>query len=89
MPWHTLPGRYDDHLCPLWVRDGFLDREADWPDRTVILHGHTPTRGDPDLRTNRVGIDTGAYATGPRYTATACGSTSPQATRNVSLRPPA
>jgi serine/threonine protein phosphatase 1 len=27
----------------------------------LIVHGHTPTRtGEPDLRTNRVDIDTGA-----------------------------
>jgi serine/threonine protein phosphatase 1 len=28
-----------------------------------VVHGHTPTR-DPYLGTSRIGVDTGAYATG-------------------------
>jgi serine/threonine protein phosphatase 1 len=29
----------------------------------VVVHGHTPAR-EPDIRANRINIDTGAYATG-------------------------
>jgi len=29
----------------------------------VIVHGHTPAR-EPEIRPNRINIDTGAYATG-------------------------
>lgn len=45
----------------LWIRDPFLG----WPERheKVIVHGHT-VRPTPQLLPNRIGIDTGAYATG-------------------------
>jgi len=44
----------------LWIRDEFLfsDRALD----KVIVHGHSPT-GRPVVRPNRIGVDTGAYAT--------------------------
>jgi serine/threonine protein phosphatase 1 len=29
----------------------------------VIVHGHSPVK-EPDIRPNRINIDTGAYATG-------------------------
>lgn len=44
-----------------WIRDEFLDAEGDWPG--VVVHGHTITR-DVDFGTGRIGIDTGAYASG-------------------------
>jgi serine/threonine protein phosphatase 1 len=31
--------------------------------RQIIVHGHTPTQ-EPEVRSNRINIDTGAYATG-------------------------
>jgi serine/threonine protein phosphatase 1 len=45
----------------LWIREPFLD----WPDRheKMVVHGHT-VRPTPQLLANRIGIDTGAYATG-------------------------
>lgn len=45
----------------LWIRQPFLD----WPDRheKVIVHGHTLVDA-PQILPNRIGIDTGAYATG-------------------------
>jgi serine/threonine protein phosphatase 1 len=45
----------------LWIREPFLD----WPDRheKMVVHGHT-VRPAPQLMANRIGIDTGAYATG-------------------------
>lgn len=45
----------------MWIREEFLSS----PDRLekVIVHGHTPSHG-PILKHNRIGVDTGAYATG-------------------------
>ena len=45
----------------LWIRDDFLLYEDDF--EKVVVHGHTPVR-EPDIRRNRINIDTGAYATG-------------------------
>jgi diadenosine tetraphosphatase ApaH/serine/threonine PP2A family protein phosphatase len=45
----------------LWVRDEFLASTADFG--AVVVHGHTPTMA-PVRRRNRIGIDTGAFATG-------------------------
>jgi serine/threonine protein phosphatase 1 len=45
----------------MWIRDDFLrsERRLD----KVIVHGHTPT-GEAYLGDHRIGLDTGAYATG-------------------------
>jgi serine/threonine protein phosphatase 1 len=45
----------------LWIRDDFLLCEDGFG--KMIVHGHTPVH-DPDIRPNRINIDTGAYATG-------------------------
>ena len=45
----------------LWIRDDFLTWEK--PFERFVVHGHTPV-SEPDLRPNRINIDTGAYATG-------------------------
>jgi len=45
----------------LWIREDFLLHEEDFG--KVIVHGHTPAR-EPEIRPNRINIDTGAYATG-------------------------
>ena len=45
----------------LWIRDEFLNSEENFG--KFIVHGHTPVR-EPDIRPNRINIDTGAYATG-------------------------
>jgi hypothetical protein len=45
----------------LWIRDDFLTYEQ--PFERFVVHGHTPVRA-PDLRSNRINIDTGAFATG-------------------------
>ena len=45
----------------LWIRDDFLLHEEDFG--KIVVHGHTPTR-EPEVRSNRINIDTGAYATG-------------------------
>ena len=44
----------------LWIRDEFLS--ASRPFEKVVVHGHTPEAA-PYLGRNRIGIDTGAYAT--------------------------
>lgn len=45
----------------LWIRDEFLESEERFA--KYIVHGHTPVPA-PDIRPNRINIDTGAYATG-------------------------
>jgi len=42
----------------LWIRDAFLD--SDKLHGKLIVHGHSIT-DEPDVRDNRIGIDTGAY----------------------------
>jgi serine/threonine protein phosphatase 1 len=45
----------------LWIREEFLNSSHDFG--KMIVHGHTPAEG-PVRRRNRIGIDTGTYATG-------------------------
>jgi serine/threonine protein phosphatase 1 len=45
----------------LSIRDDFLLHEGAY--EKVVVHGHTPVVS-PDIRPNRINIDTGAYATG-------------------------
>ena len=45
----------------IWIRQPFLTSDADFG--AVVVHGHTPAPM-PDIRPNRINIDTGAYATG-------------------------
>jgi serine/threonine protein phosphatase 1 len=45
----------------LGIREDFLWHEENFG--KVVVHGHTPTKV-PDVRPNRINIDTGAYATG-------------------------
>jgi serine/threonine protein phosphatase 1 len=45
----------------LSIRDDFLLHESAY--EKVVVHGHTPVVR-PDVRANRINIDTGAYATG-------------------------
>jgi len=44
-----------------WIRDVFLNHRA--PLERIIVHGHTIT-AEIETRPNRIGIDTGAYASG-------------------------
>jgi len=58
------PGVPLEHQQPedlLWIRDEFLS--SDWCPGKMVVHGHTPTE-HPDIGTWRIGVDTGAYATG-------------------------
>ncbi|MGC2656680.1 MAG: metallophosphoesterase family protein [Bryobacteraceae bacterium] len=45
----------------LWIREDFLSYQGSFD--KIIVHGHTPVR-EPDIRANRINIDTRAYATG-------------------------
>ena len=45
----------------LWIRDDFLLSEANFG--KIVVHGHTIVPR-PDVRPNRIGIDTGAFASG-------------------------
>ncbi|MCC6983365.1 MAG: serine/threonine protein phosphatase [Bauldia sp.] len=45
----------------LWIRYDFLDDTREH--EAVIVHGHTP-KEEPEVRPNRIDIDTGAFATG-------------------------
>jgi serine/threonine protein phosphatase 1 len=46
----------------LWIRDDFIRSRRPSADK-VVVHGHTPEEG-PYLGEHRIGVDTGAYATG-------------------------
>jgi serine/threonine protein phosphatase 1 len=50
----------DEHDL-IWIRGPFLD--AAEPFGPVVVHGHTITAA-PEFRANRIGIDTGAFASG-------------------------
>jgi serine/threonine protein phosphatase 1 len=58
-PGISLTEQSEDDL--LWIREDFLQCEDDLG--KVVVHGHTPVL-EPDVRPNRINIDTGAYATG-------------------------
>lgn len=45
----------------LWIREEFLESRADFG--KVVVHGHTP-REAPELRPNRINVDTGAFMSG-------------------------
>ena len=50
-----------DAATLLWARRSFLEDKRRWP--LTVVHGHTPqTR--PVVAQGRIGVDTGAYATG-------------------------
>ncbi len=58
------PGRPiedQDEMDMLWIRDDFLQSTDDHG--RVVVHGHSITH-EPEIRPNRICIDTGAYATG-------------------------
>jgi serine/threonine protein phosphatase 1 len=58
-PGVPLERQSDEDL--LWIRDEFLNSDADFGAR--VVHGHT-IEIKPVTRANRIGIDTGAYYTG-------------------------
>jgi serine/threonine protein phosphatase 1 len=56
-----IPLKEQQETDLLWIRNEFLDSEENFG--KYIVHGHTPVP-EPDIRPNRINIDTGAYATG-------------------------
>ena len=48
-------------LDRMWIRQSFLDSDADHG--AVVVHGHSISQ-QPEVRQNRIGIDTGAYSSG-------------------------
>lgn len=44
-----------------WIREPFLSHEGDFG--AFVIHGHTITE-EPQIRSNRIGIDTGAFVHG-------------------------
>lgn len=56
-----IPLDQQDRQDLIWIRDEFLESQADFG--KVIVHGHTPV-DRPESKPNRIGVDTGAYATG-------------------------
>jgi serine/threonine protein phosphatase 1 len=45
----------------LWIRNEFLASDLDFG--KIVVHGHTPVE-QPEVKANRINIDTGAFATG-------------------------
>jgi serine/threonine protein phosphatase 1 len=59
-PGIDLASQCEDDL--LWIRQAFLDDEG--PFEKVIVHGHSWIDDQAQLLPQRIGIDTGAFATG-------------------------
>ena len=58
------PGVELDRQSPhdlLWIREPFLSYDGSFG--KIVVHGHTPVEA-PELKPNRIGIDTGAVFTG-------------------------
>jgi serine/threonine protein phosphatase 1 len=58
-PGEPLDNQTDEDM--LWIREEFLGSAEDYG--KVIVHGHTIT-WEPEVKPNRIGIDTGAFASG-------------------------
>jgi serine/threonine protein phosphatase 1 len=55
----SLDQQRDEDL--FWIKQEFLEYKGSFG--KMIVHGHTPVM-EPDVRNNRINIDTGAFATG-------------------------
>jgi serine/threonine protein phosphatase 1 len=56
-----VPLERQDERDLLWIRGEFLSSDVDFG--KIVVHGHTIAE-QPDVRRNRIGIDTGAFASG-------------------------
>lgn len=56
-----VPLEYQDPEDLIWIRDEFLEDQRDFG--AVVVHGHS-IRREPENFANRIGVDTGAYASG-------------------------
>lgn len=59
MPGRAMSKQLQEHM--MWIRDDFLKHKKDHG--KVIVHGHTVTE-EPEILSNRIGIDTGACYNG-------------------------
>jgi len=76
-PDRPLDGQ-DEHDL-LWIRKPFLSSTKDFG--RLIVHGHTPLRtGRPDVRPNRLNLDTAAVYGGPLTAAVFGGNSTPPET---------
>ena len=57
-----VPLAEQDQYDLRWIRSEFLDDE-ETNHGVMVVHGHTIT-SEPDVRSNRIGIDTGCFASG-------------------------
>jgi serine/threonine protein phosphatase 1 len=65
MPWSEMPkNAAEAEAHPLWVRKSFLNNAKLWADGAFVIHGHTPTSGMPDVKVNRMNLDTRCFSTG-------------------------
>ncbi len=67
LPGRPLAEQHEKDL--LWIRNRFLDSDADHG--FIVVHGHTPSK-EPELLRNRINVDTGATFNG-QLTAVALG----------------
>lgn len=58
-PGIPLASQTDEDL--MWIRHEFLSSAEDFG--SIVVHGHTPV-AKPEVKPNRINIDTGAFATG-------------------------
>lgn len=56
-----VPLESQDPFDLLWIRGSFLSSREDFG--AVVVHGHS-IEPEPEVRANRIGIDTGAYRSG-------------------------
>lgn len=57
-----LPLDQQDDRTTRWIRNDFLDHRDSF--EKIVVHGHTITEsGLPEVRSNRIAIDTGSYQT--------------------------
>jgi serine/threonine protein phosphatase 1 len=54
----------DSGGIPLWIRNEFLRHKGPYPENVFVIHGHT-INPNPDVQSNRIGIDTGVFRGGP------------------------
>ena len=57
-----VPLSRQDPMDLAWIREPFLSWRGRLP--AVVVHGHTPSK-EPEVRSHRIGIDTGAVFGGP------------------------
>lgn len=69
-----VPLKHQSEPDLLWIRDEFLHDHTDFG--KVVVHGHTPTP-EPEIRSNRINVDTGAFITG-RLTCAVLGAELPR-----------